>query len=80
MPKNLKFASERRSDQRKKVIQAEMLQAQTFIQISQTSLAGDGGLRFAEKNQEIAAQIQAKKKTAEIQAQSLQAKASTETK
>jgi hypothetical protein len=33
MPKNLKFASERRSDQRKKVIQAEMLQAQTFIQI-----------------------------------------------
>ena len=48
--------------------------------ISQTSLAGDGGLRFAEKNQEIAAQIQAKKKTAEIQAQSLQAKASTETK
>ncbi|ENU16837.1 hypothetical protein QUG64_02445 [Acinetobacter lwoffii] len=48
--------------------------------MSQTSLAGDGGLRFAEKNQEIAAQIQAKKKTAEIQAQSLQAKASTETK
>lgn len=48
--------------------------------ISQTSLAGDGGLRFAEKNQEIAAQIQAKKKTAEIQAQSLQAKASTEAK
>nr|WP_278356827.1 hypothetical protein [Acinetobacter lwoffii] len=48
--------------------------------ISQTSLAGDGGLRFAEKNQEIAAQIQAKKKTAEIQAQSLQAKASIETK
>lgn len=33
MPKNLKFASERRSDQRKKVIQAEMLQAQTFIQM-----------------------------------------------
>ena len=33
MPKNLKFASERRSDQRKKVIQAEMLQAQIFIQI-----------------------------------------------
>ncbi len=30
--------------------------------MSQTSLAGDGGLRFAEKNQEIAAQIQAKKK------------------
>jgi len=28
--------------------------------MSQTSLAGDGGLRFAEKNQEIAAQIQAK--------------------
>lgn len=50
------------------------------IVMSQTSLAGDGGLRFAEKNQEIAAQIQAKKKTAEIQAQSLQAKASTETK
>jgi len=48
--------------------------------MSQTSLAGDGGLRFAEKNQEIAAQIQAKKKTAEIQAQSLQAKACTETK
>ena len=48
--------------------------------MSQPSLAGDGGLRFAEKNQEIAAQIQAKKKTAEIQAQSLQAKASTETK
>ena len=48
--------------------------------MSQTSLAGDGGLRFAEKNQEIAAQIKAKKKTAEIQAQSLQAKASTETK
>lgn len=48
--------------------------------MSQTSLAGDGGLRFVEKNQEIAAQIQAKKKTAEIQAQSLQAKASTETK
>ena len=48
--------------------------------MSQTSLAGDGGLRFAEKNQEIAAQIQAKKKTAEIQAQSLQAKASTEAK
>ena len=48
--------------------------------MSQTSLAGDGGLRFAEKNQEIAAQIQAKKKTAEIQVQSLQAKASTETK
>ena len=48
--------------------------------MSQTRLAGDGGLRFAEKNQEIAAQIQAKKKTAEIQAQSLQAKASTETK
>ena len=48
--------------------------------MSQTSLAGDGGLRFAEKNQEIAAQIQAKKKTAEIQAQSLQAKASIETK
>ncbi|MBA4069409.1 MAG: hypothetical protein C0495_06085 [Acinetobacter sp.] len=48
--------------------------------MSQTSLTGDGGLRFAEKNQEIAAQIQAKKKTAEIQAQSLQAKASTETK
>jgi len=48
--------------------------------MSQTGLAGDGGLRFAEKNQEIAAQIQAKKKTAEIQAQSLQAKASTETK
>lgn len=48
--------------------------------MSQTSLAGDGGLRFAEKNHEIAAQIQAKKKTAEIQAQSLQAKASTETK
>ncbi len=48
--------------------------------MSQTSLAGDGGLRFAEKNQEIAAQIQAKKKTAEIQAQSLQARASTETK
>ena len=48
--------------------------------MSQTSLAGDGGLRFAEKNQEIAAQIQKKKKTAEIQAQSLQAKASTETK
>ena len=47
--------------------------------MSQTSLAGDGGLRFAE-NQEIAAQIQAKKKTAEIQAQSLQAKASIETK
>ena len=48
--------------------------------MSQTSLAGDGVLRFAEKNQEIAAQIQAKKKTAEIQAQSLQAKASTEAK
>ena len=48
--------------------------------MSQTSLAGDGGLRFAEKNQEIAAQIQAKKKTAEIQAQPLQAKASTEAK
>jgi predicted component of type VI protein secretion system len=48
--------------------------------MSQTSLAGDGGLRFAEKNQEIEAQIQAKKKTAEIQAQSLQARASTETK
>lgn len=48
--------------------------------MSQTSLAGDGGLRFAEKNQEIAAQIKAKKKTAEIQARPLQAKASTETK
>ncbi|MFZ0024437.1 hypothetical protein [Acinetobacter sp.] len=48
--------------------------------MSQTILAGDGGLRFAEKNQEIAAQIQAKKKTAETQAQPLQAKASTEAK
>ena len=50
--------------------------------MSQISLAGDGGLRFAEKNQEIAAQIQAKKKTAETQAQAqpLQAKASTEAK
>lgn len=48
--------------------------------MSQTSLAGDGGLRFAEKNQEIAAQIQAKKKPAETQAQPLQAKASTEAK
>ena len=37
--------------------------------MSQTSLAGDGGLRFVEKNQEIAAQIQAKKKTTETQAQ-----------
>lgn len=48
--------------------------------MSQTSFARDGGLRFAEKNQEIAAQIQAKKKTAETQAQPLQAKASTEAK
>ena len=33
MPKNLKFASERRSDQRRKIIQDEMLRAQTFIQM-----------------------------------------------
>lgn len=33
MPKNLKFASERHNDQRKKFIQAEILQVQAFIQI-----------------------------------------------
>jgi len=48
--------------------------------MSQTSFAGDGGLRFAEKNQEKVAQIQAKKKVAKTQAQPLQAKASTEPK
>ncbi|WP_216937033.1 MULTISPECIES: hypothetical protein [unclassified Acinetobacter] len=50
------------------------------IIMSQTSLAGDGGLRFAEKNQEKVAQIQAKKKSAETQTQALQAKANSESK
>lgn len=48
--------------------------------MSQTSLAGDGGLRFTEKSQQIAAQIQAKKKMTETQAQPLQAKANPEAK
>ncbi|MFV5501273.1 MULTISPECIES: hypothetical protein [unclassified Acinetobacter] len=57
-----------------------ILIASSFIVMSQTSFAGDGGLRFAEKNQEKVAQIQAKKKVAKTQAQPLQAKASTEPK
>lgn len=57
-----------------------ILIASSSIVMSQTSFAGDGGLRFAEKNQEKVAQIQAKKKVAKTQAQPLQAKASTEPK
>ncbi|AUC07848.1 hypothetical protein BVG18_13570 [Acinetobacter lwoffii] len=57
-----------------------MLILASSMVISQTSLAGDGGLHFAEKNQKIVAQLQAKKKTAESQAQPLQAKANPEAK